>query len=160
MSLILLARRPLLFMAKSPINWGIASGPLYSVISKRTIFFSSPKNASANAFEISVFPTPVGPIKRKEERGRLGLPTPERDLLMAPAMLLTASSWPTILLCKSSSRCSIFSASFSFITPVVMPVFSETKIETSFSLSREIFLSTAQGAISINISRALPGISP
>ena len=38
---------------------------MYSLMSMRTIIFSSANRASANAFASSVFPTPVGPRNRK-----------------------------------------------------------------------------------------------
>lgn len=38
----------------------------------RIIALGSPKSSVASAFAVSVFPTPVGPRKRKEPIGRFG----------------------------------------------------------------------------------------
>ena len=45
---------------------------IYSLISMRTMFFSSSNRHSASALASSVLPTPVGPRNRKEPMGRLG----------------------------------------------------------------------------------------
>jgi hypothetical protein len=42
----------------------------------------------------SVFPTPVGPEKRKDPMGRVGAPRPERESLIAEARAWMASSCP------------------------------------------------------------------
>src|ERR1041385_6522734 len=49
-----------------------------SLMSMRTIAFSSSKRNSASALHSSVLPTPVGPRKRNEPIGRFGSPRPAR----------------------------------------------------------------------------------
>ena len=51
-----------------------------------------PNTASANAFDSSVLPTPVGPRKRNEPIGLFGFLSPTLPLLTAFATALTASS--------------------------------------------------------------------
>src|SRR3712207_8110812 len=55
-------------------------------------------------FRSSVFPTPVGPRKRKLPIGRLGSESPALALRMASATASTASSWPTTLSCSCRSE--------------------------------------------------------
>ena len=45
---------------------------MYSLMSMRTMFFSSSNRACASALASSVLPTPVGPRNRKEPMGRFG----------------------------------------------------------------------------------------
>jgi len=75
-----------------PIIFDTLCFSIYSDISTRIIDCSLPNTASASAFEISVFPTPVGPKNRKEPIGRLGSFNPTRPLRTAFATALTASS--------------------------------------------------------------------
>src|ERR1700704_2618014 len=51
---------------------------MYSLMSRRTIAFSSSKRNSASAFASSVLPTPVGPRNRNEPSGRFGACMPAR----------------------------------------------------------------------------------
>ena len=46
-----------------PISFDVECASMYSDMSTLIIASSVPKSTSANAFEVSVFPTPVGPIK-------------------------------------------------------------------------------------------------
>ena len=55
-------------------------------------FLSSSNRYSAKALASSVFPTPVGPRKRKDPIGLFGSLIPLLDLLNAFAMALIASS--------------------------------------------------------------------
>ena len=87
-----------------PIIFDTLCFSIYSDISTRIIDCSLPNTASASAFEISVFPTPVGPKNRKEPIGRLGSFNPTRPLRTAFATALTASSWPMTRLCKVASN--------------------------------------------------------
>ena len=75
-----------------PINFDTLCFSIYSDISTRIIAFSVPNTASANAFDNSVFPTPVGPRNRKEPIGRFGSFNPTRPRLTAFATAVTASS--------------------------------------------------------------------
>ncbi len=65
---------------------------IYSLISIRTIAFSSSNNNSANAFANSVFPTPVVPINKKDPNGFFGSCKPARLLRMASETAIMASS--------------------------------------------------------------------
>ena len=76
---------------------------MYSDISICIIASSSPNIKSANTLARRVFPTPVGPKNMKEPMGLLGSFIPARERLTAWAMDVMASSWPTTLLCSSSS---------------------------------------------------------
>ena len=53
---------------------------------------SLPKTASANAFDTSVLPTPVGPRNKNEPIGLLGSLSPTLPLLTALETAVTASS--------------------------------------------------------------------
>ena len=68
---------------------------MYSDMSMRTIACSVSKRNSASALASSVFPTPVGPRKRKLPSGRLGSLNPARARRTAFATASTASSCPT-----------------------------------------------------------------
>ena len=56
----------------------------------RTICFSESKSSVARAFASSVFPTPVGPKKRKEPVGWCSRPNPARERSTASATASTA----------------------------------------------------------------------
>ena len=60
-------------------------------MSNRTIRFSSPKSLR-EALASSIFPTPVGPRKRKLPSGRFGSASPARARRTTPATAETASS--------------------------------------------------------------------
>ena len=64
---------------------------------------SLPNRNSASALDSSVLPTPDGPAKMNEPDGRFGSFRPARVRRIAFETALTASSWPTIRLCSSSS---------------------------------------------------------
>ena len=67
---------------------------------------SEPNTSAAKARANSVFPTPVGPRKRKIPAGRLRGFKPARATCMACATRLTASSWPMTRLLRRASRLS------------------------------------------------------
>ena len=97
--------------------------------------FSSWNNASDNAFDNSVLPTPVGPRNKNEPIGRFGSFSPTRPLRTAFATAVTASSCPTTLLW---SVCSNFckrtpSDSWSFCTGIFVQ--SDTTAATSSSVT-------------------------
>mmetsp|Transcript_74055 Transcript_74055/g.214529 ORF Transcript_74055/g.214529 Transcript_74055/m.214529 type:complete len:235 (+) Transcript_74055:221-925(+) len=68
---------------------------MYSDMSKRSIFDSLSKSSCANALAISVFPTPVGPGKRKEPMGRVLLFNCAALISTALATASAASSCPS-----------------------------------------------------------------
>ena len=77
-----------------------------SDISSRTN--SIPKKY-ASCFVSSVFPTPVGPVKRKEQIGFSSFPMPAFEVLTAETTSFTAWSWPNITDFKLFSRLFKFS---------------------------------------------------
>ena len=77
---------------------------MYSLMSMRIMDFSESYIVSEIALQSSVLPTPVGPRNIKEAMGRF---TEERPALLRRIALLTddmASSWPTTLAARISSR--------------------------------------------------------
>src|SRR5947208_15781129 len=64
-----------------------------SDMSKRTSDFSEPNKNSAKRLATSVFPTPVGPRKKKQPTGRKGDLRPARLRRMARARAVMALSW-------------------------------------------------------------------
>ena len=60
-------------------------------MSNLIIAFSSPNKTSANAFESSVLPTPVGPKNKNEPIGLFGSFNPTLPLLIAFETASTAS---------------------------------------------------------------------
>src|SRR5215831_13494682 len=85
----------------APIRRATACFSMYSLMSKR--MNSLPSNV-ASCFASSVFPTPVGPVKRKQPAGLSGWPRPARARLVACATACTASSWPNTTRFSDSSR--------------------------------------------------------
>ena len=65
---------------------------MYSLISMRTMFFSSSNRHSASALASSVLPTPVGPRNKKLPMGRFSSAMPARERRMASLTFCTASS--------------------------------------------------------------------
>ena len=108
---------------------------MYSLMSMRTMAFSSSKRNSASARAVSVLPTPVGPRKMNEPMGRLGSCKPLRERRTALATASRASFWPTT---RCSSRCSIltsFSRSPSIMRETGMPVHAATTLAMSSSVT-------------------------
>ena len=114
---------------------------------------SSPNKKLASALDSSVLPTPDGPAKMNEPDGRLGSFSPARVRRIALETALTASSWPMIRLCTSSSMRSnrVVSASVSLNTgiPVQLPStsaisLSSTSATTSISPERHCFSRSAR----------------
>ncbi len=83
---------------------------------------SSPNRKFASAFESSVLPTPDGPAKMNEPEGRFGSFRPARVRRIACDTALTASTWPMIRLCSSSSMRSRRVVSSSVSLNTGMPV--------------------------------------
>ncbi|SHV75928.1 Uncharacterised protein [Mycobacteroides abscessus subsp. abscessus] len=118
---------------------------------------SSPNRKLASALDSSVLPTPDGPAKMNEPEGRRGSFRPARVRRMALETALTASSWPMIRLCSSSSMRSsrVVSSSVSLNTgiPVQLPstsaiCSSSTSATTSKSPERHCFSRSARWATS------------
>ena len=110
---------------------------MYSDISILTMAFSSSKRFCARDFASSVFPTPVGPKKRKEPIGFVGSFIPAFERRMASQTFSTASSCPMSLLWISASRCKTFerSDSFSFVTGMPVQRLMILAISSSVTLS-------------------------
>ena len=109
---------------------------MYSLMSMRTMLFSSSKSACANAFASSVLPTPVGPRNRKLPMGFVGSFRPARVRRIASATAVTASSCPMTRSCRISSRWSSFSRSPSISFATGMPVHRATMRAISSSVTR------------------------
>ena len=96
---------------------------------------SSNKN-SANAFAVSVLPTPVGPRKIKEPIGRFGSCNPARERRTALATACKPSSCPITRLRRFSSIATSFCISPSSILETGTPVhFATTSAMSSSSTS-------------------------
>ena len=107
---------------------------MYSDISILIIASSFPNKLSANAFESSVLPTPVGPKNRNEPIGRFGSFNPTLPLLIAFATASTASFCPITLWCNVFSK--FFNFSFSlwvnFFTGTPVQLATTSAISSSF----------------------------
>ena len=92
---------------------------MYSLISIRTMLFSSSNSFSANVFASSVLPTPVGQGTGRTDRF-VGSLIPALERMIASETLVTASFWPITLVVSSSSRPRILvlSPSVSFATGI------------------------------------------
>ena len=99
---------------------------MYSLISMRTMAFSSSNRKSASALASSVLPTPVGPRNRNEPVGRFGSAMPARERRTASDTAWMASFWPMTRLPRYSSMFRSFSFSPCMRRPTGMPVQSET----------------------------------
>ena len=108
---------------------------MYSLISIRTILFSSSNRLSASALASSVLPTPVGPRNRKDPIGLLGSLIPALERMMASVTLVTPSSCPMTRLWSSSARCSVLLRSLSFSFATGMPVQREMILAISSSVT-------------------------
>ena len=118
-----------------------AERSVYSDRSSRTSLSGEPNSASASARPSSVLPTPVGPRNRNEPTGRPGWPSPARPLRTASATASTASSWPTMRRCSSSSRRSSRSRSAAPSSATGMPVRRATIWAMSSAVIRGFLLS-------------------
>jgi len=137
----------------------------YSDMSRRTSAFSSSKRNSASARASSVFPTPVGPRKRKEPRGRFSGARPARARRTASATARLASSCPMTRCPSRSSMWSSFSISVSSIRVTGIPVQRETtsamsSASTSSLSMRRSFWWAASAPSASSICRRAAGISP
>src|SRR5258708_3252097 len=82
----------------APISLDTECFSINSDMSNRTSDFSEPKRNSASRRATSVFPTPVGPRKKKQPTGREGDFNPARLRRMARANAVIALSWLMTLL--------------------------------------------------------------
>src|SRR5256885_10762726 len=108
---------------------------MYSDMSTRMRAFASAKRNRASARASSVFPPPVGPLKTNDPIGRLGSLSPARLRRMAREITAIASSWPTTVLCISSSMRSSRAVSASWSRVTGIPVHRDTMNATPSSLS-------------------------
>ena len=108
---------------------------MYSLISIRTMLFSSSNRFSASALASSVLPTPVGPRNRNEPIGLVGSLIPALERMMASVTSSTASSCPMTLLCSSSPKCKVLLRSLSFNLATGIPVQRDTILPISSSLT-------------------------
>ena len=99
---------------------------MYSLMSMRTMAFSSSNRFSASALASSVLPTPVGPRNRKLPSGLFGSERPARLRRTAEATACTASSCPMTRSCSFSSRWRSLSMSPCIILETGTPVQWET----------------------------------
>ncbi len=125
---------------------------IYSLISIRVRAFSSLKRNEANTLASSVFPTPVGPAKRKEPKGRFSSPMPVLLRLIALLTALMASSWPMTRSPRVSSRWRYFSISEESILETGMPV----QLETIWAISSSPTSSLKRRWVPSLVSRSLP----
>ena len=122
---------------------------IYSLISIRTILFSSSNRLSASALASSVFPTPVGPKNKKEPIGFCGSLIPARERMMASVTFMTPSSWPMTLSCSCLSRFSVFARSLSVSFATGIPV----HLELIFAISSSVTASRRR-VFSLNLRKA------
>ena len=104
---------------------------MYSLISMRMRLSSLSNRYSARERASWVFPTPVGPKKRKVPMGRWGSLRPARFLWMALTTVSTASSCPMMRLL---SRVRIFTMRLPSLSATLftgMPVILETTVAIS-----------------------------
>ena len=147
----------------APIRRDTEYFSIYSLISSRTILDSSSNRLAASALASSVFPTPVGPRKRKEPIGFVGSLIPAFERMIASVTFVTPSSCPTTRLCSSSSRCNVLFRSLSLNFATGIPVQREIIFAISSSVtfswtsdkSRSLSLSS-----SISSSRCICGNTP
>ena len=129
-------------------------------MSRRTILSAESNSVEASVRANSVLPTPVGPRNRKLPIGLRGSLIPARARRIASETSVTASSWPTTLSCKTSSRRSSFSRSPSTSRVTGTPVHFETmsaisSCETSSFKSAPSLASTASSACSFSSSSGI-----
>ena len=133
---------------------------MYSDMSIRTMLFSFSKRYSASARAISVFPTPVGPRKKKLPIGRFGSFKPERERRTARDVAVTASCWPITRLCKSSSIRKSFWLSVWTNRETGIPVQLSTMCAISFSpTSGSALFSAFQASSRVLMSASKASIS-
>ena len=130
---------------------------MYSDISIRTTLFSLSNRLSARVLASSVFPTPVGPRKRKEPIGRWGSLIPARARMIASDTASTASFWPITRSCKILCKRNNFSRSPSISlvtgTPVQRATISAISSAVTSSLRMESSFFSAFSRASSSASR-------
>mmetsp|Transcript_25212 Transcript_25212/g.45746 ORF Transcript_25212/g.45746 Transcript_25212/m.45746 type:complete len:227 (+) Transcript_25212:1146-1826(+) len=135
---------------------------MYSLMSIRTMASSELKRNEASALANSVLPTPEGPRNMNDAMGRFGSDSPARLRWIAAETALTARSWPTTLLCSSSSRRNSFSLSLCCSWDTGMPVHFATTSATSASVtsSLSIFPRISISPSSSSSSSSVPSPPP
>mmetsp|Transcript_96585 Transcript_96585/g.268471 ORF Transcript_96585/g.268471 Transcript_96585/m.268471 type:complete len:208 (-) Transcript_96585:2112-2735(-) len=108
---------------------------MYSLMSRRIMASSVPKNVEARVLQSAVLPTPVGPENMKPAIGRSGFLSPARARRKARETLCTASSWPMMLRCNSASSCRSREDSEAPTCSTAMPVQPATTCATSSSVT-------------------------
>mmetsp|Transcript_149167 Transcript_149167/g.362278 ORF Transcript_149167/g.362278 Transcript_149167/m.362278 type:complete len:259 (-) Transcript_149167:1536-2312(-) len=108
---------------------------MYSLMSRRIMDSSVPKNVEANVLHSAVLPTPVGPQNMKPAIGRSGFRSPARARRKARETLLTASSWPTMVSWSSASRRMSRADSVAPTCSTAMPVQPATTEATSSAVT-------------------------
>ena len=121
---------------------------MYSLMSMRTMAFSSSNRKSASALASSVLPTPVGPRNRNDPVGRFGSEMPARERRTASETAWMASFWPITRLPRYSSMCRSFSFSPCIRRPTGMPVQSETISAMESASTRSGTIGTSALALS------------
>ena len=125
-----------------------------SLMSIRTIAWSSSNRNAASALVSSVLPTPVGPRNRNDPSGRFGSFSPARARRTAFDTASTASRCPMTRRPSSSSMRSSFSRSPSSIRSTGIPVQRSTTAATccGVTASSTITSSPARSASSSRFS--------
>ena len=119
----------------APIRRDTECFSMYSLISIRTMLFSSSNRLSASALASSVLPTPVGPRNRKEPIGFVGSLIPALERITASVTFVTASSCPMTRLWRISSIWSVLLLSLSVNLATGMPVHLEIILAISSSVT-------------------------
>ena len=109
-----------------------------SLMSMRTIAWSSSNRNSAIALVSSVLPTPVGPRNRNEPIGRFGSCRPARARRTALATATIASSWPITRLWICSSMRKSLPRSPSSILSTGTPVQRDTTAAMSSGMTSSL----------------------
>ena len=125
---------------------------MYSLISKRTK--GIPK-IPAICLLISVFPTPVGPAKRKEPIGVVSRPSPALARWIALEIAEIASPWPKTTFFNAGS--SLTKRSFSLVVTLASGILAIA--ETTFSTSFTPTLSVSSDFVSRLSGEALVALS-
>ncbi|KEG05639.1 hypothetical protein DQ04_19791000 [Trypanosoma grayi] len=135
---------------------------MYSLMSMRQMNDSSSKRNFASCLHTSVLPTPVGPRKRKEPRGRLCECSSAREMRTTFVMEAIASFCPSTRLQSSLSMWMSFSRSpvMSFCTG--MPVARAMTCAMSLAVTESCVRnpSTFVACLSTSISFFRAGIRP
>ena len=131
-----------------------------SLMSIRTIAWSSSKRNAASALVSSVLPTPVGPRNRNDPSGRFGSFSPARARRTAFDTASTASCWPITRRPIASSMRNSFSRSPSSILSTGMPVQRSTTWAICSGVTASSTIAWPPLASAASSSRSSPGMMP